>query len=639
MAEFDSKQFITQARAKGIPDEQTFNYLKGKGLIPDTQAKTTTPTIEAATQPGFAQKVGQGAVDVVGAIGKGAMDLGTGAVNAFTQSEQEFGKDIGKSFYLMSGGQKSIDQTSQNFLDSGDGLVKAAKKATDPERKKRLLEMATQDFKDGGMTSESIIGAIKSNEQYLGDAAGTLVDILSAGSYGKATAGFKSGKLLQEAPKATKAMGIGAKIASGAKTGAQIGTAYGAGKGFSEGLATGQDALGVAESTGGGALIGLAGGTVLGAGGGLVSGAFSKLFESGAVKNVADYEAILKTPESEVSKLGPEERNAWYANQHSIIEDKAMATKKDISSKLDSDAKMAQQTTDELERELSTASRDKVLALRPKILEAFGKQSAIYRKLFDEDIADKKNVAVNSGQLNKFVDTLFADNPAKGESIKGILNIPKGEEGSTTIGKIINQMKSLKGAVSSGVKKGSKVFTSEEKNNDDAINVLSKYLKSEGVDLSKSNQFWAEYAPVRDQLAKEAKPFLQADIGTETFAKTLIDVAKGKDINNENFIAEVENILGEKILGENKRVLQKMSQAQKWQLAQKNEAEMLKEEVAMQKEVDLGKLDKTKFEIERVAARKKIFKDTLKWFGITAGGAVAGAKAMQVAGKASELIP
>lgn len=267
-----------------------------------------TPAIESTTQPGFAQKVGQGAVNFLGTLGKGAMDLGTGAVNAFTQSEQEFGTDIGKSFYLMGGGQKSIDKTSQNFLDSGDNLVRAAKKATDPERRKRLLEMATQDFKDGGMTSESIIGAIKSNEQYLGDAAGTLVDVLAAGSYGKATAGMKSGKVLKEAPKAEKATGIIAKVGEGASTGAKIGTTYGAAKGATEGLATDQDALGVAESTAGGALTGLAAGTALGIDGGLASGIFSKLFESGAVKNVKDYDAILKTPESEVSKLGPEER-------------------------------------------------------------------------------------------------------------------------------------------------------------------------------------------------------------------------------------------------------------------------------------------------------------------------------------------
>jgi len=138
-----------------------------------------------------------------------------------TQSEQKFGEDLGKTFYYGLGGEKEINKINADTLVSGSQLMLQAKKATNPERKQKLLQEAADAFKASGATTEDIIGQIKSNRQYLGDAAGTLIDILAFGSYGKATAGMKSFQSGKALPSAVSGIGKGAGFVKGAIQGAK----------------------------------------------------------------------------------------------------------------------------------------------------------------------------------------------------------------------------------------------------------------------------------------------------------------------------------------------------------------------------------------------------------------------------------
>ena len=147
----------------------------------------------------------KGAVQEVGKIGEDPLREGKKLVNFLTQSEQKFGEDLGKSLYLKTGGQKTIDDITQQRINIGAQLITASNKETDPARKKMLLERAAESFKSSGLASDEIIGKIKSNLEYIGDAAGVLIDILAFGTYGKeATAGMKSFQLEKTLPSVAK---------------------------------------------------------------------------------------------------------------------------------------------------------------------------------------------------------------------------------------------------------------------------------------------------------------------------------------------------------------------------------------------------------------------------------------------------
>jgi hypothetical protein len=335
---------------------------------------------------------------------------------------------------------------------------------------------------------------------------------------------------------------------------------------------------------------------------------------------------ILATPESDVKKLSPSERKVWFDNQKTVIETNATKTSQEIKANLNKQVEQTSKTGDALEKELATASRDKVIELRPKIVKAMGEQSKVYRSLIDEEMAGKESIPVNTNDLKSAIDSQYGDNPSIANSIKerlGLNETPsnplkKGElpsiqtqEPQTTLGEIYNKIKSLKQDISSGAVKGSKTFTSDDVMTDKAINTLTSFMKKSGVDFSEANKFWSKYAPIRDQLVNEAKPFIQTGTQTKTFASTLSRVARGTDVNNENFIKEVENLLGKPVNKENEAIVKKITTNQKQQIADKVSAQEKSIANEMAKDKSLSKLSSKEFEIERQAKLRSYVKKTI----------------------------
>lgn len=72
MENFNAQKFIEKARQQGVPDEQTFNYLNSKGLIPKESVVTNTPP-----EKSFIQKAG----DTINSVLPGKQ-LGTAVGNS-----------------------------------------------------------------------------------------------------------------------------------------------------------------------------------------------------------------------------------------------------------------------------------------------------------------------------------------------------------------------------------------------------------------------------------------------------------------------------------------------------------------------------------------------------------------------------
>ena len=326
---------------------------------------------------------------------------------------------------------------------------------------------------------------------------------------------------------------------------------------------------------------------------------------------------ILATKEADLHRLNFEQRSIWFDNQKSQIDELARettggasenlkgrrakideaytATEQKVQADLAEKAAASEKEADELARELAVTSRDKVIELRPKIRKALGEQSQEYRRLVDEELAPHKNTPVFNDEIGGFIDEKYAANPDLAVAIRSKLGIKGtniGENGlptinvgepNTTIGEIYERAKSLRQDIGVAARKSTRTYTPDEKLIDDSIAALSDFMRSKGVDLKQARQFWARYAPIRNQLVSESKPFLQVGTQTKTFANTLTRVAKEVDVNNENFINEVENILGESITKDLKVTVEKLSRNQKKALADKIELEALKQEALLAK--------------------------------------------------------
>ncbi len=330
-------------------------------------------------------------------------------------------------------------------------------------------------------------------------------------------------------------------------------------------------------------------------------------------------EEILSTPVEKVHLLKPQERAVWFDSQSSNITKARETVDLKIRQELESAVAKSEQEVTKLQKQLSTASRDKVLELRPKIIKSLGEQSKTYRKLVSEELAGKEDLPINNEELKNFVDSRFGEDIGRAQAIKSKLGLtetvdplsqkPTKLEAETTIGDLFDRSKALKQDIKNSV---TKVFSPDDKLTDDAVHTLTDFLKDQGVDFSEANKFWARYAPIRDQLVKEAKPFVQAGTQTKTFAQTLERVAKGSDVNNENFIAEVEDLLQENLTKDAQKIIAKMDEAKKLKLVAEIKAQTALAENRLASESAFQKLASSKYEAERKGRFRSGVKTAIK---------------------------
>lgn len=353
----------------------------------------------------------------------------------------------------------------------------------------------------------------------------------------------------------------------------------------------------------------------------------SKRFLSGKTA-----EEVLATPRKQVSKLSSAERSYYFDNLKAGIEKEFSQAEKLADEGLKVDLQGIADESEALTRELQETARDKVVELRPKIVKALGRQSQKYRALVEKEISKVADTPIEEKSLIDFIDSRFVDDPNRAQAIRSRLGLEASEAGREgTVRSIFDKLTEVKKDLSGAAKKGTRVFSPDEKLTDDAITTLSQFLKQNGLDLSEANQFWAKYAPIRNQLITEAKPFLQSGTQTKTFANTLTRVARGKDVNNEKFIKEVEELIGEKITPKIKEVVSKMDANTKAEAVRKIEAEGKALEIKLAKERKLKKLTDEQFEANRKAGWRRIIKNIIIYGGTGTGVTTLGAQALQAA--------
>jgi len=373
---------------------------------------------------------------------------------------------------------------------------------------------------------------------------------------------------------------------------------------------------------------------------------------------------LMATPEEDLPKLSSDQR-AQYFNQkkanletsQKAIEETSAKQKADITSATERNKASAsidlknksaslQKEAESLAVKSDSSAKATTLDLRPKAKALLGKQSKMFQTIFEKEFTPEiKATEVAQPELEAYIKGQYGAIPGKSEQIISDLGLKAGDKTSkSTLGDIYSKIREIKGGMSSASKTGTKVFTEADKKADDLVNVLNGFMKSKGVDLSESNKFWSEWAPVRNKIVTQIKPFSKVDFDTDTFVNTLKRAASGTNKDSKSFVDVLEKQLGEPFSAEQKSILAKLDANKRAQVANEIEqnlsAEFQDTEAAKATEnidksvkssksnIDSAKeaLSNKKFSVNEKAAqinkRKSIIKKALIGVGIAGASAV-----------------
>jgi len=369
-----------------------------------------------------------------------------------------------------------------------------------------------------------------------------------------------------------------------------------------------------------------------------VGGRAMKIIENktiGSFKGKTTQE-IMATPESKLHKLSAEDRVTYerelktpILKQDAKIVDTIDEIYKAEATKLDS-------KTQNLINKSENASTAEVRGLQEDLKTLIKDKGTQYRQINAEEMAPARDMYLEHSKLKADIRAkaqlkageFYPEEITKGEDMIRRLNLVDGK--TSKVGEIYDQTKGLKQEISSGGKKGTKVFTADDMETTRAINVLSDYLEEvSGVNFSKSSSMWREWAPKRDKMINKIQPFSQPGFeggGFDTFTKQVGDYVKGVSSGEKfDFIKATEDLLGKKIGNlETREAFNALSQNQKDMFAAKLAKETALSDAKILKELQLGKIDARMAEIDRKAQTRKNVISALRWIGIPAGTIAAG---------------
>jgi hypothetical protein len=186
-------------------------------------------------------------------------------------SERKFGQTLGTAASVFS---KEINKNRNAVIDQAktqsDTFIKLAQQTADVNKKKKYLEAAKKAADTTGVDIFNNPEYQKTAKQIFGEGAGVALDVLSAGTYGNAAKGAKTGQLLTKAQQASNFVkpvykSAGQAFVKGAIKEAPRGAAFGAGFGISQSMQENEDTEEIIKS-------GVSGGITGGIISGLISG-------------------------------------------------------------------------------------------------------------------------------------------------------------------------------------------------------------------------------------------------------------------------------------------------------------------------------------------------------------------------------
>lgn len=479
------------------------------------------------------------------------------------------------------------------------------------------------------------LGALDTAKQFVGNTAMAAANLYTGGQAAPIVAGGK------------------ALVLPTLKTAAKVGAIQGGAMGGGDALAEGKSPIEVLLNTGAGSLLGAGTGLALGAGAAFTKNVVDKGLKTAASDLVPDVrnpfkaktvDEIMATPEAKLGSLSDAERNIYTSTKRQEITQRAQAEIDSIAKRYDDELNTlnttAQQsssairtTADEtaiklaaeeksLKEAMASQSISEAQALKPRLAELIKQKGNEYVKLIDEQMTG--DIAQSQVTQNEIALSIRKgvqpNNPvSQQQADEDIAALSKVLKKGATVKDIYETAKQLR-ADSFGKSAGtSRVLNKDEIQATRLINRLMTFLKEErGVDFTKANQFWSEWAPNRNLLVKKIQPYTAAgreNASFNTFARQLVST----NPKDANFIKNLEDTFGIKVSDlDSRKILAKLDDNAKAKIAndvtKKAKTDELrlkksqdKEAARLKNEVEKGKITKAK--ADELAALK-LAKDT-----------------------------
>ncbi len=396
------------------------------------------------------------------------------------------------------------------------------------------------------------------------------------------------------------------------------------------------------------------GGALGAATGGLLEGAGALYKGASKLINGKTAQEILNTAEKDVSKLSTKEQQFWYSQQSKAATEtanKASLAAKQAGEKATQEVK---QEINNINQKIGETSREQAITLKKPAQQVMKDASEHYVELTGEAVENSKALGkkLTHEDLASAIESKFEYDPQIANSLKNDLaltspkprfdetgaeiieaNAPKLPE--ITNQEILDKAREIMQSVSKTARQGNKVYSPAEYEAMQKYSFLMETLGKNGVDMSAANKFWKEYAPVRDRIVRELKPFEETNIGKIPFTSTLNNaesVAKtskqvATQLDAKNFIAELESRMGIPKGSIGADIRKEIEGLEKAKLSKDTIAKITKE-AAAQIKADKAEALKTmslkKYNDSVKAHNREIIRKVIMWaIGLTAASKIA----------------
>lgn len=459
-------------------------------------------------------------------------NVGKGLISGTIASGEDIAAAIGGN--TMMAKFNALSQADSQYLTT---ILQLRNKAAQAGNKDEVAHFQNliKNYKttDGDSITDVFPALNKSTEQVIGDFASMALETIGTaeGAQGIAEMTRAAAPAIAE----TVAKPFINRLGSAALTG---GT-YGAGFGAAGAMQNNDTGTGIAKSAAVGGTIG----AITGAG--IETGLSGINTLAGSNKTL---DQVLATSEEDVkTKLTPREQKAWYQNQATESIAKATAAGQESMQEV-------QSSIDDLKQKIGQSSRDEAINLKQPAQKVMRDASAEYVALTGEaaDGSPALQKTMLSTDLSTKIDSKFEYNPEIAASLKETLGITEPAEGEKpqeiSNQDILNQARSLMQDVSKSARTGNSVYSAAEYQAMQKYSFLMQTLGDNGVDMTEANKFWKEYAPFRDRMVREIKPFDETNVGKMPITTTLQNAASTggtakqavSRLDAQNFIDELE---------------------------------------------------------------------------------------------------
>lgn len=345
---------------------------------------------------------------------------------------------------------------------------------------------------------------------------------------------------------------------------------------------------------------------------------------------------ILATPESEVAKLNPTERAIWDKNQNSQFETALKQNKETADIKIKTADEAAAKAKAEAELKVNRGNVESDVKAKQTFLNTMRQSSKEYRALYDSEVEPFRDTQVSNQSLKDKVETRFAEDPNQQALVKKYLGLTENVDPlstkstslkpNTSVGELLDQQKALRQTMNKGGRTGTQIFTPEDKAIDDARSIISDTLQEKGVDLSKSNAYWKDWAELRNQGFKDIRPFEPRKTGNFSGKVQNVIDQTTKGVHSEKYIQDLSNKMGTDFVGEQKVRLSQLNEAEQKALQEriKIEEERMANETEIQKNKSEFSTRQTNRELE-IAKKERLQKTVMEFLKVASPWAAAGA--------------